>query len=180
MPRCGQASRRAKGFSVRSRPIPSGMSSSIALCKWPRFTRSEGSARYQKPVSISESGASRLRGSAVGIGKRSAYHRAGVCRIFLSDKGSQPHCPQVIVALEIEVTVGHNQLRRTKMSDPHEHMQNMTLLNLATCIVIVGAISLDETTRIPAAAVGLRHRDRGGPIAPWRSFVGIHPGRVCG
>src|SRR5216683_2532152 len=45
----------------------SGVSSSMLWCNWLRLTRSEGSARYQNPVSIRESGASRLNESGVDM-----------------------------------------------------------------------------------------------------------------
>src|ERR1700679_1053338 len=67
MPRWGQASRRAKGWPERSRPMTKGISSSVALLRWLRWTRSAGKARYQKPVSMSESGAWRCGESRSGM-----------------------------------------------------------------------------------------------------------------
>ncbi len=39
----------------------------MLLCNWLRLTRSKGKARYQNPVSIRESGASRLSESGVDM-----------------------------------------------------------------------------------------------------------------
>ena len=56
MPRCGQASMRAKASPRGSRPITNGISRRIALTSCERCTRPLGRTRYQKPKSISESG----------------------------------------------------------------------------------------------------------------------------
>ena len=74
MPRCGQASRSANALPLRSRPITSGISSSMAFCSSPWLTFSDGSARYQKPVSINESGASRFNVSGAAMRKVSVSH----------------------------------------------------------------------------------------------------------
>src|SRR5438876_12020578 len=56
MLRCGHASRKAKARPCESRPITSGISSSMAFRNFLRRTRELGRARYQKPNIISESG----------------------------------------------------------------------------------------------------------------------------
>ena len=75
MPRWGQASRRANGRSCESRPSTRGISSSVAfsrrlLCKY-----SAGSARYQKPGSMSESGVWRW-GESSNMRDRRGYYSA--------------------------------------------------------------------------------------------------------
>src|SRR6185312_5192134 len=74
MPRWGQASRSANALRLLSRPITRGISSNMAFCSPPCFTFSDGSARYQKPVSISESGASRFSVSGAAMRKVSVSH----------------------------------------------------------------------------------------------------------
>src|SRR5215470_20343839 len=87
MPRCGHASRSAKAFPMRSRLITKGIPSSMALCRRPRVTLSEGKARYQKPVSISESGVSRSS-SAVDMGQG----QPNTANLSVWDGHPYPHC----------------------------------------------------------------------------------------
>src|SRR5581483_7893722 len=148
----------------------------------PTSTLSDGSARYQKPVSISESGASRLGISAVAIREKSGYHRPSGTdirvRVFVLVLGSR--APVQATAFSLG---GRGR------PAPHEH-GNQSDKNVRPTRAAVGIIlgqfgscfsrsnlSNNETTRIFAAAFWMGNRDCSThPAARRRCFSIPHRG----
>src|SRR5579864_8287494 len=152
----------------------------MALRSDPRFTLSAGKARYQKPVNIRESGASRCGESAVDMdGSQRITRTSG--HLVIGSLGDLK--ARQILSLVATYDTKAVQITRSA-DDPMTRSPDspiILLLNSRSCIVITQQPfqSNNEPRRISIAAFGLGHRFRGPSNAARHCDFNFRACRCC-